>query len=111
MIFNGKVSRRSASGLCHFMAVFAIYAPHRADAVTTGAHTMNPIRYAALAIAWALCTLAVAAILSACGGGGGSSPPHQAVSDKMVYPVSIVVLRPCETTGPSAPVCPQAVVH
>lgn len=49
---------------------------------------------------------ALAALLTACGGGGGDSPqpdPHYQV-------VAPVPLRPCETTGPTAPPCPSAPV-
>ena len=45
-----------------------------------------------------------AVVLSACGGGGSDgtpSDPHY----KAVYPVP---LRPCETTGPTAPSCPAS---
>jgi hypothetical protein len=57
--------------------------------------------------AFILVTLA----LSACGGGGSSAPTE--AHDKAVYPVPLVMLRPCETTGPTAPPCPstQAVAH
>lgn len=47
-----------------------------------------------------LAIAACAAVLAACGGGsdGVPSDPHY----KAVYPVP---LRPCETTGPTAPTC------
>ena len=41
--------------------------------------------------------------LSACGG-GGSDPSQSTI--QAVAPVPTVVLRPCETTGPTAPPCP-----
>ncbi|MGG1943192.1 hypothetical protein AB1286_33130 [Trinickia sp. NRRL B-1857] len=41
------------------------------------------------------------AALSACGG-GGSDGSGQEVVPKAVYPIP---LRPCETTGPTAPTC------
>jgi hypothetical protein len=56
--------------------------------------------------------IALVISLSACGGGGSSTPPD--AHDKAVYPVPIIALRPCETTGPTAPPCPstaQAVAH
>lgn len=46
------------------------------------------------------------AILSACGGGGGGASATPKVNPKAVYPVP--VLRPCETTGPTAPACPAS---
>lgn len=50
-------------------------------------------------------SIALAFILSACGGGGGAGeqPALQPVNPKAVYPVP--VLRPCETSGPTAPPC------
>jgi hypothetical protein len=48
-----------------------------------------------------IAAILVCALLSACGGGGsdsGSADPH----DKLIAPVP---LRPCETTGPTAPAC------
>lgn len=44
---------------------------------------------------------ACAIFLSACGGGGSDSA-KTVVNPKAVYPVP---LRPCETTGPTAPAC------
>lgn len=42
-------------------------------------------------------------ILAACGGGGGGQTAPTPTKPMAVYPVP--VLRPCETTGPSAPTC------
>ena len=48
---------------------------------------------------------ALAALLTACGGGGNGTPPAPKVNPQAVYPVP---LRPCETTGPTAPACPES---
>lgn len=54
--------------------------------------------------------IALAALLAACGGGGGDPTPPDP-HYKIVDPVP---LRPCETTGPTAPPCPsdpKAIAH
>lgn len=48
-----------------------------------------------------LAIAACAVVLSGCGGGGNDGA-RTVVNPKAVYPVP---LRPCETTGPTAPAC------